>query len=70
MNYGTVKWFCPEQGFGIITNDKSKNSFFVHFTAIVTDGFKSLAAGQKVVFDVECDAVNSSKFQAVNVTAV
>lgn len=67
MNSGTVKWFCPEQGFGIITNDTNKVNIFVHFTAIVTDGFKSLVEGQKVIFDVESDIINSSKFKAINV---
>lgn len=67
MNKGTVKWFCPEQGFGIITNDKSKVNLFVHFTAIMVEGFESLIEGQKVTYDTECDAKNSSKIKAVNV---
>lgn len=67
MNTGTVKWFSPEQGFGIITNDESSANLFVHFSAIMSDGFISLIEGEKVTYDTECDARNSSKIRAVNV---
>lgn len=70
MNRGTVKWFCSEQGFGVIMNDNSNVNLFVHFSAIITDGFQSLVAGQKVVFETKHDEHNSSKMQAVNVFAV
>ena len=40
---------------------------FVHFSAIMTDGFKTLAEGQKVSYDTEPDPKNSSKLRAVNV---
>lgn len=70
MNKGTVKWFCSEQGFGVIMNDKSNANLFVHFSAIISDGFQSLVTGQKVMFDTECDERNSSKIKAVNVLAV
>ena len=43
---------------------------FVHFSAIVCDGFKTLAEGQKVTFDMERDPKNSSKMRAVNVRPV
>lgn len=70
MNTGTVKWFNNEKGYGFIANDNGGDDVFVHFSAIVADGFKTLAEGQKVTFDVEPDPKNSSKMRAVNVTAI
>lgn len=67
MNNGTVKWFNAEKGFGFISNDNGGDDVFVHFSAIISEGFKTLAEGQKVTFDVESDPKNSSKFRAVNV---
>jgi len=67
MNTGTVKWFNAEKGFGFITNDDGSDDVFVHFSAIQSDGFKSLDEGQKVTFDTEQDPKNSSKLRAVNV---
>jgi len=51
MAQGTVKWFNPEKGFGFITNDAG-GDVFVHHTAIVSEGYRSLDEGQKVSFDV------------------
>ncbi len=51
MNKGTVKWFNPEKGYGFITGDDGKD-IFVHWSAIQGDGFKSLAEGQSVTYDV------------------
>ena len=64
---GTVKWFNETKGFGFISNDEGGDDVFVHFSAIMTDGFKTLAEGQKVSYDTEPDPKNSSKLRAVNV---
>ncbi|MCM3079477.1 cold-shock protein [Brevibacillus invocatus] len=52
MEQGTVKWFNAEKGFGFIEREGGED-VFVHFSAIQTDGFKTLDEGQKVTFDVE-----------------
>ncbi|NLP46737.1 MAG: cold-shock protein [Epulopiscium sp.] len=52
MKKGTVKWFNNEKGFGFI-EVPGENDVFVHFSAIVGDGFKSLEEGQEVSFEVE-----------------
>ena len=67
MNSGTVKWFNSEKGFGFIANDNGGDDVFVHFSAIMSSGYKSLDEGQKVTFDTETDPKNSSKLRAVNV---
>lgn len=67
MQEGTVKWFNAEKGYGFITNDDGSADVFVHFSAIQSDGYKSLNEGQKVTFDIEKDPKNSSKYRALNV---
>lgn len=67
MNKGTVKWFNAEKGFGFITNDDGSEDVFVHFSAIMSEGYKSLTEGQKVTFDTDVDPKNSSRLRAVNV---
>ncbi|MEO5376373.1 MAG: cold-shock protein [Magnetococcus sp. DMHC-6] len=49
---GKVKWFNDSKGFGFIARDNGKGDVFVHHSAIAMDGFKSLAEGQKVEFEV------------------
>ncbi len=70
MNTGTVKWFNSEKGYGFISNDNGGDDVFVHFSAIVGEGFKTLDEGQKVTFDTEPDPKNSRKLRAVNVVKV
>ncbi|MDK9760230.1 cold-shock protein [Vibrio sp. D173a] len=65
-NTGTVKWFNEEKGFGFISQDNGGADVFLHFRAIVSEGFKTLKEGQKVSFEVE----NGQKgLQAANVVA-
>ncbi|NVK21512.1 MAG: cold-shock protein [Kangiellaceae bacterium] len=49
---GTVKWFNESKGFGFIEQEQGED-VFVHFRAIQGDGFKTLAEGQKVQFEIE-----------------
>ena len=53
MATGTVKWFNESKGFGFISPSEGGKDVFVHFSAIQSDGFRTLAEGQAVSFDVE-----------------
>ena len=61
---GAVKWFNESKGFGFIQDD-SGEEIFVHFSAIQSDGFKTLAEGDRVEFDV---VAGTKGKQAANVT--
>ncbi len=52
MAQGTVKWFNAEKGFGFIAQEDGGDDVFVHYSAIQTNGYKSLDENQKVEFDV------------------
>lgn len=61
---GIVKWFNPDKGYGFIQGEDGED-VFVHFSAIQTEGYKTLEEGQRVQFDIE----NGQKgVQAANVT--
>lgn len=49
---GTVKWFNAEKGYGFISQDEGQPDVFVHFSAIQSNGYKSLTEGQAVEFEV------------------
>jgi CspA family cold shock protein len=53
MPTGTVKWFSDEKGFGFITPDDSGKDLFVHHSAIIADGYRSLAEGARVSYEAE-----------------
>jgi CspA family cold shock protein len=70
MNYGTVKWFNAQKGYGFISDDATGEDVFVHFSAINGTGFKSLKEGQKVTYETEIDPKDGSKLRAINVNVL
>ena len=52
MNEGKVKWFDSKKGYGFVSNVSDDKDYFVHFSEIQTDGFKTLEEGQKVTFEI------------------
>jgi CspA family cold shock protein len=66
---GIVKWFNAEKGYGFITPDDGSADVFVHFSAIVAEGYKKLVEGQKVSFETEPDPRGAKGVRATNVVA-
>ncbi|OTA18081.1 cold shock-like protein cspE [Xenorhabdus vietnamensis] len=64
---GNVKWFNESKGFGFITPQDGSKDVFVHFSAIKSNGFKTLAEGQQVEFDI---AEGEKGPSAANVVAI
>ncbi|CAM4187693.1 cold-shock protein [Erysipelothrix inopinata] len=64
MESGKVKFFNAEKGFGFIINDSNNEELFVHFSGIVSEGYKTLNEGQVVTFDIE---MGQRGPQAINV---
>ncbi len=52
MARGTVKWFSDQKGYGFVTPEGGSKDIFVHFSALQGEGFKTLAEGQLVSFDI------------------
>ena len=52
MAQGTVKWFNGEKGYGFIEQDGGGDDVFVHFSAIQSNGYRSLEEGQRVEFEI------------------
>jgi CspA family cold shock protein len=67
MPEGTVKFFSDDKGFGFITPDDGGKDLFVHHSAIVAEGYRSLQDNQRVSFETEADAKGP---RAVNVQLV
>lgn len=64
MKTGTVKWFNNAKGYGFINADGSDEDLFAHFSNIEMDGYKTLKAGQSVVFDIKQE---NKGYHAINI---
>ncbi|QEL66182.1 cold shock protein (beta-ribbon, CspA family) [Oryzomicrobium terrae] len=67
MATGTVKWFNDSKGFGFISPDNGGEDLFAHFSAIQSQGFKTLAENQKVSYDV---TTGPKGLQATNIRPI
>ncbi len=67
MATGTVKWFNAEKGFGFIATDDNSDDVFAHYSAIQSNGFRSLEEGQRVEFEV---TQGQKGLQATDIRAV
>ncbi|MEW5706904.1 MAG: cold-shock protein [Actinomycetota bacterium] len=67
MARGTVKWFDSSKGFGFISQDNGGPDVFVHFSAISSNGFKTLNEGDAVEFEIQMEAKGP---RAANVTII
>ena len=67
MNRGTVKWFNERKGFGFIAREDNDEDVFVHYSAIVSEGFKTLHEGDEVTFEIQ---EGPKGLQATNVAKV
>jgi len=63
---GTVKWFNAEKGFGFISPQDGSKDVFVHFSAIQSNGFKTLAEGQRVEFEITDGAKGPSAANVIS----
>ena len=50
---GTIKWFSNSKGFGFIVNENSTQDIFVHYSSIVSEGYKTLKSGQAVNYEIK-----------------
>ncbi len=64
---GRVKWFNAQKGYGFIVPDNGGKDLFVHYSAIQSDGYKTLKEGQKVEFEID---QSDRGDKAVNVTVI
>ena len=65
---GSVKWFNAGKGYGFITADAGGEDIFVHYSVIQVEGFKKLADGQRVSFEVTTE--ENGKLRAANVVPI